>query len=292
MSWASQRQTTRSEDIAYCLLGIFDVNMALLYGEGGKKAFFRLQLEIIKSSNDDSIFAWTDPDLPISGMLAPWPSAFANSGDIRTFARPQQRHQRPWTWTNLGLELWIPDFEMNVLTNTSARRASHERQTDSSHETLFGRDVETFTLSCWKSKKPGEDAEHKGWRWRDRVIRILLKRHGASWRRVNCSEFLLGVGKDNVADSSTTDVQQATSKPTQPVSYRLAYVMADAWEPYSSKLRLAGTSNGQDADFQASVEEAWEKCNLLTLGAYESDRKEPRLTSIQMAATCVRTGLC
>ncbi|KAF2161449.1 hypothetical protein M409DRAFT_37552, partial [Zasmidium cellare ATCC 36951] len=58
MSWASQRQTTRSEDIAYCLLGIFDVHMALLYGEGGKKAFFRLQLEIIKSSNDDSIFAW------------------------------------------------------------------------------------------------------------------------------------------------------------------------------------------------------------------------------------------
>ena len=84
MSWASSRQTTRVEDRAYSLLGIFDVHMALLYGEGGKKAFFRLQLEIIKSSNDDSIFAWTDDELPISGMLAPWPSAFASSGDIRT----------------------------------------------------------------------------------------------------------------------------------------------------------------------------------------------------------------
>lgn len=55
MSWASGRVTTREEDIAYCLLGIFDVNMPLLYGEGGK-AFMRLQEEIIKRSNDLSIF--------------------------------------------------------------------------------------------------------------------------------------------------------------------------------------------------------------------------------------------
>jgi hypothetical protein len=45
MSWASDRQTTRVEDIAYCLLGIFNVNMPLLYGEGGK-AFIRLQVHI------------------------------------------------------------------------------------------------------------------------------------------------------------------------------------------------------------------------------------------------------
>lgn len=43
MSWASDRETTRLEDIAYCLLGIFRVNMPLLYGEG-KKAFLRLQV--------------------------------------------------------------------------------------------------------------------------------------------------------------------------------------------------------------------------------------------------------
>jgi hypothetical protein len=34
MSWAAGRETTRIEDLAYCLLGIFDVNMPLLYGEG------------------------------------------------------------------------------------------------------------------------------------------------------------------------------------------------------------------------------------------------------------------
>jgi len=60
MSWASSRQTEREEDIAYCLLGIFNVHMPLLYGEGNK-AFMRLQLELLALSNDQTIFAWT-PD--------------------------------------------------------------------------------------------------------------------------------------------------------------------------------------------------------------------------------------
>ncbi|KAG9186992.1 hypothetical protein G6011_10100 [Alternaria panax] len=57
MSWASQRDTTRKEDLAYCLLGIFDINMPLIYGEG-TGAFRRLQEEIIKRNNDLTIFAW------------------------------------------------------------------------------------------------------------------------------------------------------------------------------------------------------------------------------------------
>ncbi|KDR68887.1 hypothetical protein GALMADRAFT_39905, partial [Galerina marginata CBS 339.88] len=57
MSWAAMRQTTKIEDAAYSLLGIFDVNMPTLYGEGWK-AFIRLQLEIIKNSEDESLFAW------------------------------------------------------------------------------------------------------------------------------------------------------------------------------------------------------------------------------------------
>jgi len=57
MSWAAERETTRPEDMAYCLLGLFDLNMPMLHGEG-KKAFRRLQEEIIKVSQDLSIFAW------------------------------------------------------------------------------------------------------------------------------------------------------------------------------------------------------------------------------------------
>ncbi|KAI1622461.1 heterokaryon incompatibility protein-domain-containing protein [Exophiala viscosa] len=59
MSWASKRVTSRPEDIAYCLMGIFNVNMSMLYGEG-ERAFIRLQEEIMKDSDDESIFTATD----------------------------------------------------------------------------------------------------------------------------------------------------------------------------------------------------------------------------------------
>ncbi|KAK3493349.1 heterokaryon incompatibility protein-domain-containing protein [Neurospora crassa] len=57
MSWAANRHTTRVEDQAYCLLGLFDINMPMLYGEG-KKAFMRLQQEIMKTYDDATILAW------------------------------------------------------------------------------------------------------------------------------------------------------------------------------------------------------------------------------------------
>ena len=53
MSWAGARKTTREEDMAYSLLGIFDVNMPLLYGEGRKKALTRLYREIRDSLPSD-----------------------------------------------------------------------------------------------------------------------------------------------------------------------------------------------------------------------------------------------
>lgn len=57
MYWASNRRTTRLEDAAYCLMGIFDVNMPIIYGEG-TGAFRRLQEEISKDLDDPSLFAW------------------------------------------------------------------------------------------------------------------------------------------------------------------------------------------------------------------------------------------
>ena len=57
MSWAAHRETTRLEDRAYSLLGIFGVNMPTIYGEG-RAAFYRLQEEIMKVSSDQTIFAW------------------------------------------------------------------------------------------------------------------------------------------------------------------------------------------------------------------------------------------
>ncbi|KAI1270449.1 hypothetical protein F5Y18DRAFT_368345 [Xylariaceae sp. FL1019] len=107
MSWASRRHTSRKEDEAYCLLGIFDVNMPLIYGEGAR-AFQRLQELIMHDFPEDhSLFAWGkvvpnfsklvndteqlwgskpieyDPELADDnnlGLLAESPSAFKDSG--------------------------------------------------------------------------------------------------------------------------------------------------------------------------------------------------------------------
>ncbi|KAH7016455.1 heterokaryon incompatibility protein-domain-containing protein [Microdochium trichocladiopsis] len=46
LSWLGKRNTKRPEDLAYCMFGIFDVHMPLIYSEGEEKAFFRLRREI------------------------------------------------------------------------------------------------------------------------------------------------------------------------------------------------------------------------------------------------------
>ncbi|KAL7957398.1 hypothetical protein V8C34DRAFT_285919 [Trichoderma compactum] len=63
MAWAASRQTTRVDDMAYSLLGIFDVNTPMIDGEGSR-AFLRLQEEIAKEKNDPSLFAWRTSSLP------------------------------------------------------------------------------------------------------------------------------------------------------------------------------------------------------------------------------------
>lgn len=113
MFWAAGRQTTRIEDQAYCLLGIFDVNMPLLYGEG-EKAFTRLQQQIIAQSDDESIFAWTvneveeidgADDLTATGMLAHSAAQFARSGDVRRIFTPPIRP--PSASTHQGIEFAV-----------------------------------------------------------------------------------------------------------------------------------------------------------------------------------------
>lgn len=106
MSWASGRKTTRVEDMAYSLMGIFDVNMPLLYGEG-RNAFIRLQHEVVKVSDDESIFAWEDDILRESGMFAQSPKAFAKSGDIVQINDddPLYVSRAPYAVTNRGLAI-------------------------------------------------------------------------------------------------------------------------------------------------------------------------------------------
>ncbi|KAF2837292.1 hypothetical protein M501DRAFT_1006787 [Patellaria atrata CBS 101060] len=52
ISWADNRQTKREEDMAYSLMGIFEIHIPLIYGEGEENAFTRLSDAIEKSSNN------------------------------------------------------------------------------------------------------------------------------------------------------------------------------------------------------------------------------------------------
>lgn len=111
MSWASRRRTSRGEDIAYCLLGLFNINMPLLYGEGAENAFYRLQIEIMKTSDDESLFAWTSNQQE-SGALAPSPACFADCWNIIKGEGGMMR--RPYAMTNKGLEISVPKFHLQV----------------------------------------------------------------------------------------------------------------------------------------------------------------------------------
>lgn len=123
MSWAAKRQTTREEDMAYCLLGIFDVNMGLIYGEG-EKAFSRLQEEIMRKTNDMTLFAWTcqrsarsaesTVDGPHSqmyrGILARSPMEFVECREVIQDDSLQMNNEATLTYSGLQLRTSLAEL--------------------------------------------------------------------------------------------------------------------------------------------------------------------------------------
>ncbi|KAG8527285.1 uncharacterized protein KY384_008029 [Bacidia gigantensis] len=151
MSWASKRETSRVEDIAYCLLGLFNVNMPLLYGEG-ERAFQRLQHEIIGRSSDESIFAWTDRRPVIQWeMFAAHPSAFEKSGDIIRSANDviSRKGTLPYALTNKGLQIHLP---------VVGRKESHLTSDEWELQPIEDDDKyaeERVALACRRRSQPG-----------------------------------------------------------------------------------------------------------------------------------------
>ncbi|KAF6785392.1 ankyrin repeat-containing protein, partial [Colletotrichum sojae] len=97
MSWAAKRKTTRIEDQAYCLLGLFGVNMPLLYGEG------------------EMAFAGSRTN---TGFLAPSPSCFSQSGSIERAV--SDMHAPPYAFTNQGIQITLQilrqgEFELSFI---------------------------------------------------------------------------------------------------------------------------------------------------------------------------------
>ncbi|KAJ6440087.1 HET domain-containingprotein [Purpureocillium lavendulum] len=135
MAWAAGRETTRVEDTAYCLLGIFDVNMPMLYGEG-HRAFLRLQEAIASQTNDFSLFAWTADAAPDGNGVANGRAAGKPQTHRGVFASSPAEFRGAASIQLLSSTVYNPEF---IITNKGLRMNS----------TIFaGEDAYFFGLNC------------------------------------------------------------------------------------------------------------------------------------------------
>ncbi|KAF5368374.1 hypothetical protein D9758_002463 [Tetrapyrgos nigripes] len=155
MSWAAFRETTRPEDQAYSLMGLFGVNMPPLYGEGAVKAFMRLQQEIIKISDDRSIFVWIARigEKGPRGLFAKSPSSSGCPEKLRRRKRiPLAETHRilslimVYTYTSLSCE--------SRNTPVTSSRATMTHSTTSSRRSIV--DLKKMTDTILTSARPGE----------------------------------------------------------------------------------------------------------------------------------------
>lgn len=166
MSWMASRVTTEEEDTAYCMLGIFDLNMELLYGEG-KKAFTRLEELIVTKSSDESIFAWRSPKFESAGLLAPWPDCFRDSGDVVLRPDKISYARADFQMTGQGLRFPAPMYLVyDVEQKTIAHALGAKKK------------VVEMAMQCWT----GDERE-------PRAIVLYLNKVGGYWKRVRCDEW-------------------------------------------------------------------------------------------------------
>lgn len=122
--------------MAYCLFGIFDVNMPLIYGEGGK-AFIRLQEAIAQNTDDFSLFVWSYeyPDQEYRGMFAKSPTEFSRCRHVAPIRDPLLYGRQSLTMINRGFRFQASlrprreegDYLMNLLCQNIGSPDSSER---------------------------------------------------------------------------------------------------------------------------------------------------------------------
>ncbi|PVF97519.1 hypothetical protein CPB86DRAFT_425740 [Serendipita vermifera] len=112
LSWISRRRTTVIEDIAYSLIGVFDVTLPIAYGEH-EKAWYRLQVELIQSCSDKSVFAWQGQASKWNSMLAAAPSCFAKLPHPLNDVLPLVESDPFVSMTNIGLRMPLLVFQLD-----------------------------------------------------------------------------------------------------------------------------------------------------------------------------------
>jgi hypothetical protein len=178
MSWAATRYCARIEDLSYSLMGVFDVQMPLIYGEG-EKAFLRLQEEIMKKSDDESIFAWTR-NCSESGLLATSVKDFKESGDIRSMPWNENEGRPSYTITNKGIQVHVPIASLDG--------------------SITPRDLMDIKLPLNCSRRIAS-SEHR--------VNISLSKASGIWRRVDCNTLGLSIPSPIALDGAE-DVESYT----------------------------------------------------------------------------------
>ena len=137
MSWAARRETTRVEDRAYSLLGIFDVSMPQIYGER-EKAFQRLQRAISQQSKDESIFAWSmgleEDEKTYTGLFATSPLSYIHCNDV--ISTPGSTG---FVETNGELSMTLKTFPHSMNTFYATLNCTHMAHPDSRIAILLAR---------------------------------------------------------------------------------------------------------------------------------------------------------
>lgn len=203
MSWASKRETTKQEDAAYSLMGLFNVSMPILYGEGLRKAFRRLQDEIMKTSFDQSLFAWRG-NYESSGLLADSPADFKDTPELGLWGRDMLY---PFSMTNVGLLIRPCFFVGKESSASTARSSSTHRVSTSQISSRMLSDVPYVqaALQCDVKTRTG---------WKVLLLHLQPIEDGECWmngrslrayRRIHCNTFeaMPGswlVGKDSLYD--------------------------------------------------------------------------------------------
>ncbi|KAH6693789.1 heterokaryon incompatibility protein-domain-containing protein [Plectosphaerella plurivora] len=217
MSWMAGRETTREEDMAYSMAGVFNVNMNVQYGEG-HKAFMRLQHALI-SKNDESLFAWKMPPgvtdeyeyrSPIPtvelgpyewGLLAASPAWFAGCGAMSTHSsRGVVRHRGGFTLTPQGISGPIgrrDHYTAAVLSGLTVVGLIPY------HMWLKAREKTTlrYSLNCWDETAPGTA----------KAVQVLLRpvsRNPAVFVRTDCQTYELVHSVKNTTYSMVGTVMQ------------------------------------------------------------------------------------
>ncbi|OAX31260.1 HET-domain-containing protein [Rhizopogon vinicolor AM-OR11-026] len=118
MKWAARREITRVEDVAYSLMGIFDVSMQIAYGEGGDRAFCRL-IEAIMQAGDPSVLNWIGEAARnhSSGVIPLSPRSYVGRASLHLGEKMEM------TMTSLGLRVPLVILPLCV-SSTNNQRAT------------------------------------------------------------------------------------------------------------------------------------------------------------------------